>query len=489
MPSDLQKRSLKGVFWSAGEGVGVALLSFGSFAVMAAILDPRDFGVVALAGVVVFFLSLMIGHSFADALVQRETLDQGHRDTAFWTTLALGLLAMAACAGSADAMAAALDEPQLADVLRVLALTLPLHALMSVPAALFRRNLQFRVVAACSVAGRAAGAIVGVAMAFGGYGLWSLVGQQVAAVLVTAAGVLLATDWRPGFRFQTRKLSEMAGFGFYVSMSQVAGGAGEQLLNLLIGALFGTATLGYFNVAWRMVQLVRGLLSTAVYHVGLSAFARLQHDVPALSRAYLQSTRISCLVAFPIGAGMALVGPVLLAALFGSKWEGSVPLLTVLALEFLPAGYGMFISALYRSVGKASWGFAMALLYVATGVGGALLMAPLGVLAVAGFWVARAALLMPLHIHLVRKVTRLTLGQMLLPLVTPVTATAIMGAVILAVRAMPLPGLPPLAELGLLTAVGGIAYLVAVRLLSPDLFNTAWGTARVMLAPGGRRAS
>src|SRR3546814_16176159 len=113
----------------------------------------------------------------------------------------------------------------------------------------------------------------------------------------------------------------MGGFGFYVSMSQVASGAGEQLLNFLVGTLFGTAALGYFNVAWRMVQLVRSLLSSAVYHVGLSAFARLQNDLPALARAYVQATRISCLVGFPIGIGMALLGPLLIRALFGSQGD------------------------------------------------------------------------------------------------------------------------------------------------------------------------
>src|SRR3546814_8798630 len=102
-----------------------------------------------------------------------------------------------------------------------------------------------------------------------------------------------------------------------------------------------------------MVQLVRSLLSSAVYHVGLSAFARLQNDLPALARAYVQATRISCLVGFPIGIGMALLGPLLIRALFGSKWDESTVLLAVLALEFLPAGYCMFVSALYRSVGKA----------------------------------------------------------------------------------------------------------------------------------------
>lgn len=485
MLGDLRKRSLRSVLWSASEGAGVAALSFGSFAVMAVKLEPHDFGVVALAGVTVFFLLMVIGHSFADALVQRPALDAEHTDTAFWSTVALGLLATGLCIGLADPIARMVGEPAVARVLPWLALVLPLNALASVPQALFRRALRFQVLAASMVAGRAVGAVTGITMAFSGFGLWSLVGQQLAGALVTAVAVIAATDWRPGLRFRRVYLKEMGGFGFYVSMSQVASGAGEQLLNLLVGTLFGTATLGYFNVAWRMVQLVRSLLSSAVYHVGLSAFARLQHDLPALSRALLQSTRMSCLVGFPIGAGMALVGPVLIAALFGTKWDVSVPILSVLALEFLPASYGMFFSALYRAVGKASWGFATALLYVVTGIAGALLLARFGVLAVAGFWVARSFLLLPLHVVLVRRLTGLTLEQVLLPLRTPFAATAIMAAVIIALHTrMPFGPLAPGVELALLVPAGILAYWLAVRLLSPDLFNTALGTARMMVAPG-----
>lgn len=481
---DLQRRSLRGVFWSASESVGVAVLSFGSFAVMAIVLEPRDFGVVALAGVAVFFLVMLIGHSFADALVQRPTLDGEHIDTAFWSTLVIGGLSTALCVTLAGPVAAMVGEPDVARVLPWLAVVLPLNAIASVPQALFRRDLRFRVLAACMVSGRAAGAVTGIVMAFSGFGMWSLVGQQVAGALVIAVGVVAATDWRPSLRFCGTRLKEMAGFGFYVSMSLVASGSGEQLLNLLVGTVFGTSALGYFNVAWRMVQLARSLLSTAVYHVGLSAFARLQHDLPALSRALLQSTRISCLVGFPLGVGMALVGPVLIATLFGAKWDASVPILAILALEFLPATYGMFFSALYRAVGKASWGFGTAVLYVATGITGALLLAPFGVLAVAGFWVARAFLLMPLHVVLVRRLSGLSLDQLLLPMRTPFAATAIMAAVIIAIRTQtPFGVLDPGVELALLVPAGVIAYWLAIRLLSPELFSTALGTARVMVSP------
>src|SRR3546814_279664 len=220
---------------------------------MAVMLEPRDFGVVALAGVPVYFLLMLVGHSFSDALVQREAIDREHIDTAFWATTGLGLLSVAACAAMADPLSAMLGEPEIAQALLALALILPVNALAAVPSGLFRRALRFRVLAACTVSGRAAGAAVGIVAAFAGFGMWSLVAQQLVGALVTAGAVLAAPDWRPGLRVRRRHLGAMGGFGFYVSMSQCASGAAQQLLTFRVGHLFGHADLGSFNLPRRRV--------------------------------------------------------------------------------------------------------------------------------------------------------------------------------------------------------------------------------------------
>src|SRR5690606_7509868 len=161
MSEDLKIRSLKGLVWAAGESAGVALISLTSFIVLARLLSPQDFGVVALATVFVYFCNLLTGHSFADAVVQRRELGPDPPDTAFGSTLAIALLLMAGCLAGADLAAALRDEPALADALRWLSLLLPLGALGSVQMALFRRAMRFDAVARRTVIGRALGAAAG----------------------------------------------------------------------------------------------------------------------------------------------------------------------------------------------------------------------------------------------------------------------------------------------------------------------------------------
>ncbi len=486
MLEDLKTRSLKGLVWATGESVGVALISLVGFVILARLLSPEDFGIVALASVFITFSLLLTGHSFADALVQRPAIDADHMDTAFWSTLAISLTLMAGCWLGADFAAAALNAPPLADVLRWLSPVLPLGALNSVQVSLYRRDMRFDSVARRTLLGRGLGAAVGIGMAFAGYGYWALVGQQLigqAAVTVAFA----VGPWRPRLRFSGSRFREMWAFGAQVSLCQVIGGAGDQALNLLVGTLFGTTALGYFTMASRSVQLIRSLISSAVYQVGFSAFSRLQHDRAAVAEAFVNATRLACLVGFPVAIGIVMIDRPLVLAAFEAKWQASIPLLAVLALELIPGFYGMFLAALYRATDHPGWGLATTVIYVAVGLAGIVAAAPFGLYAVVVVWVARTFLMvLAQHIFLVRRLLIVPLERLLAPLVAPAgAATAMAGGLALLRLAFP-PGLAPTIELAILVPVGALIYAVAIRLMSPRLMGLALRTAGVVMTPARR---
>lgn len=478
----LKNRSVKGLLWAASESAGVATISFVGFVVLARLLSPEDFGVVALATVFVYFCNLITGHNFADALVQRRELDAEHLDTAFWSTLGLALFLMAACLLGAGPVSDWMGEPDLAEALRWLSVLLPLAALSSVQMAMFRREMRFDAVARRVLLGRSLGAVAGITAALNGYGFWSLVIQQIVGQGATTAA-FYAGAWLPRLRFCPRRFRELFGFGMHVSANQVISGAGEQVLNLSVGALFGTVALGYFTLAWRAVNLIRSLVSSAVYQVGLSAFSKLQQDRDAVARSFLSATRISCLIGFPIGAGIALVNEPLVLAMFSDHWRESIPLMAILALELIPGFYTMFISALYRSMDRPSWGLAMAVIYTATGLGCAYATAPFGVEAVAVVWVARAFVLLPIHVVLLHRLLGLSPARLLSPVVSPMIAVAAMTLGLLALRAGVGETLGPLASLALLIPAGGVIYGGAIVMLSPDLVGLTIRTLGRARAP------
>ena len=264
MTDGLKTRSIKGVLWSATESVGVAILSLGSFIILARILEPGDIGAVALASAFIIIFNLIIAYGFVDAIVLQLRLTPEHLDTGFWSTLGTAILLCLLCTLGADTAAQWLNEPKLAVIMPWLSTLLIVNSLGAVPIAIFRRDLRFRTLAICNVSGRAIGAVASVIMALTGFGLWSLVGQQLIAAVISSAAVVIAARWRPHFRFSLQRLREMGEFGFHVSTSQVISALGEQMMNLLVGSMFGTVILGHFSVAWRMVQLVRALIASAI---------------------------------------------------------------------------------------------------------------------------------------------------------------------------------------------------------------------------------
>lgn len=487
MADDLKKRSIKGFAWATGESVGVAAISLVSFIVMARLLDPQDFGIFALASVFIFFCNLITAHGLADALVQRQHVDEDHLDTAFWSTLILSLALMSGCLVASGPASTLLGEPRLAEVLQWLSFSLPLGAASIVQMSIFRREMRFDAVTRRSIMGRILGAAVGIGMAYAGYGIWSLVAQQIVGQLAMTSAFLTAS-WRPRWRFSLAKLRDMWGFGFHVSATQIISGAGEQVLTLTIGAIFGATALGYFTIAWRAIQLLKSLVSAAVYHVGLSAFSKLQDNRAALSDAFLNATRISSLAGFPIAIGLFLIADPLVHVAFEAKWLASVPLLAMLALELLAAFYGMFLTALYRATNRATWVLWMSCAYAATGFAGVMIAAPFGMGVAVGIWVARSLLLMPIHVALVSRVLQLPAWRVASPTFAPTMAAAAMAGAILAARAALPSDLAPSIYLAIVVPMGAAIYGAAIWLLNPDLVRLVLRTVSVM-APGRRTES
>jgi O-antigen/teichoic acid export membrane protein len=467
----VKRLGIKAFLWSASESFGLGLLSLAVFVLLARLLEPQDFGVVALAGVFVFTFNLIIGTSFADALVQRTELEPDHMDAAFWTTLVVSLLLAGGSFALAEFVARQTGEAKVAQVLPWLALSLPLNAIATVQMALLRRALQFRAIAIRSILGRTTGAAVGVGMALAGFGVWSLVGQQLAGVAITAMALAAHSPWRPRLRFSFGRLRELAGFGLHVSASQVINGLAEQAVTFAVGVLFGTTALGFFTIAWRVVQLIRALVGSAVYHVGFSAFSRLQHDRTALTAAVLQSTRFACLFGFPIGAGIAaLAGPIIML-LFGSRWVAGEPLLILLALEMIPGFYVIFVAPCFRAMGRPGLTLALSVIYGVSGIAVVIALAPFGLqISVLG-WVVRTVLLLPLQIWLLQRVLQVSLRKVVAPVLAPAIATATMAACVMALAWFVGGKIDNAALVALGVAAGVLVYAACIALLARDLLR------------------
>lgn len=464
---DLRTKALKGVAWSAVRKWGSRLINLVVFTVLARLLPTEAFGLVALGGTYVAFIRVFVDQGFADALIQRDELTDAHPDTAFWVNIALSIVFVGVSVVAAPWIGRLFDEPELGPVIIGLSPSFVLIALAGVQEALFERDLDYQTLAVREFVAALVGGLIGVAMAYAGYGVWSLVGfflgERTAAVVV----LWTASPWRPGFKVGLKPFKDLFSFGVNVLGTNLLGYVNRRADNLIIGYVLGAELLGFYEVAYRLFQAGTGLITNSVSSVAFSTFSRLQDDPARMRQGFYTATQMVCLVAFPVFFGAALVAPELIGTFFGAKW---LPLSaqTFQVLSFVGVMHAAFYfnSSVMFAMGKPDWQFYLGLVNAVANVLAFTLAVQWGIVAVAAAFAARNLLVAPLPLHLVRRLIGIEWWEYLSAYGPPSLGTGAMAGVVFGLRW----GLSGPSDVVLLAAaipLGGIAYVGVLALVAP----------------------
>ena len=469
---------------------GGQALSLVVFIVLARLLVPEDFGLVALAMVFVALAQLVVDQGLGDALIQRREITADHVDTAFWVAVATGILLTVATILLAAPIAAAVGEPELASILQVLSITFVLSAFTSIPIALLSRELAFRLLAIRAVASIVGGGVVGIGMALAGLGAWSLVGQQVAAAVLSVMTLWAATPWRPRLHVARAEFNELFSFGVRVVGSDILGFVSRNADNLLIGVFLGPVPLGIYAVGYRILDTSQRMLINVARKVIFPAFARLQHDEARMARAYLRVTRSGSALIVPAYVGLAIVAPELTVLLFGATWTESGPVASILFLSGPVLGAQAFSGSLLYAAGHPEVVLRFRVITTVANVLGFVVALPFGILAVAAAFTVRAYVLLPLLLMWTRQHAMVGIAEYLAQVRGTAVATLAMAAVVVAVKLLVADRLGWAALLAFEVAAGAAALFVALWLVDRGLLGELWevlGQAVPGIARGRRR--
>jgi O-antigen/teichoic acid export membrane protein len=330
--ASLKDSVVHGVLWTSMGSWGRQILSFGVSAVLARLVGPESFGLLALGGVYIALIEIFVTQGFATALVQRKNIEREHLDSAFWISLSMAVALSAASVLLARPVAIMFGEPRLADVLRWLSCSLLLIGLSTIPQAVLTREMAFRSLAIRSLLATLVGGVIGLTMAWNDFGVWSLVGQQLGGAAAGVAALWAATPWRPSLRFSTRHLRDLYGFAVNIMGNNLLWFGTLQADQTLIGLRFSAASLGAYALASRSIQLLIDVVSAPLHLVALPAFARIQNESIRLQNAFYKSTEVAATVAMPSFCGMAALAPSFVPLIFGPQWSAAVPLFQLLSL-------------------------------------------------------------------------------------------------------------------------------------------------------------
>jgi len=418
----------------AGANAFRLALQFLLLPILARLLGPEAYGLVALAMPVVFFTMLIgdagLGASLVKAVNPSATLES----TVFWTALAVGAVLTLLLFLGAPLIAAAVSEPALTPILQALSPVLLLSSLTTVPASRLQRHARFHGFAVGDVASTLCGLAVALWGATNGWGAWSLVAQQL--VLWTVKVIVTGTLSRPELpRFcRPSLLKPHARFGLSLLGSNLVTFGARNIDVLLVGAVMGVRAVGFYSLAVMFMRLPEMVLSGPVQTSLFPSIARVADDRRAAARLYFGALRVMLIVAAPAMVGLALVADLLVPLLFGPEWRPVAGLLEVLA----PAGalFCLFPinAAALNGLGRAEVQLRMSLLITALSLAGILGGLAFGIGGVAIGYAAAIVLAAGPYFLTTARALDARAADFRAALAAPALAAAAMAAAVLAVR-------------------------------------------------------
>lgn len=411
------------MFWSLAQQVGRQASNYIVFAVLAILLSPHEFGLVALATAWLAFIAVFSELGFGVALIQRENLESRHLSSTFAMNMVVGLGLSVAGVAASWPIAALVRTPELQPVMAVLSISFIINALSFTQTALAQREFRFRELAVRDVAASLSGGTVGIALAAFGAKTWSLVAQSMVASTVAAALLWRSSRWRP--RLEEVSLAHVKELWHYSSRILTYNAFKYLVQNvdqLIIGYLMGPIALGAYVFAAKVVLTPMTSLRGAFGAYLFPKFSRLQSDARAVSASYELFMKIIAACVMPAMAAVAVAGPLVIALLFGDKWSAAAPLVQIFTLvavaQALIAPVGELMKALNRPGWLLGWAVCLSAMIAACVTIGA----SRGTLGAAAGLAAAHALALPINYVILRRLISTSLASVARTALAPAVA-------------------------------------------------------------------
>lgn len=331
--AELKRRATRALGWSFAGIIGPQMLQFGFSVLLARLLVPADFGLIAMLGLFLALAQSMIDSGFGSALIQKQNATRVDESSVFFLNLGFGIIAYGLLWIGAPAIAAFYREPVLIPLSRLMGVSFIINAFGLVQISLLQKSLNFKALAKRSLVAALVSGPVGVILAVKGYGVWSLVAQAIAGNLAQTVLLWFWSDWRPALRFSRKALAGMFGYGSKLFISGILNTVFDNLYPMVIGRLFTKTDLGFYSHALKLQRLPVTTASGVIGQVAFPAFSSIQDDRQRLTSGYRKAIRIACYLVFPLMLGLIAISKPLFIALFTEKWAESVPYFRILCLS------------------------------------------------------------------------------------------------------------------------------------------------------------
>jgi teichuronic acid exporter len=473
-----ERSFLNSIKWAYTANWGERAFSAVFMFILAALVGPRDFGVISIALTYILFLQMFLDQGLAAAIIQRKDLEPDHLDAVFWMDLGLSLILVLLSILFSHWWAKVNRAPEAASIISAISVCIVIEALSVVQTSILRRNMDFKSLSIRTNASVVLSGIVGVTMALAGFRVWALVGQQIARDLIALVLLWRLSPWRPRFEFSWRHLRELMGFSIPNFTARLANFADGQASSILLGLFFGPLALGLYRIAERFVNCVVVMATSSIQAVSLPEFSRLQGNPRQLRESALSCVHLSASLTLPALAGLAAVSTSLMGSM-GGQWGPASDVLKVLSATGMCIIFAYFTGPLLQATGRTHQ---LAILEWTRTAIGVLAIAGVGIAVrhssvrsqILGIGFARlvpsALIITPVFLYILMRLAGISFGSLISSISPALAAASSVAGTVAIVRLLHvLSSTKPIVGLLVESSIGGIVGAATLLTLDPQL--------------------
>lgn len=335
MVDDLKQKTVKGVVWSTLERFSGQGAQFLIMLVMARLLAPQDYGILGMITIFIAISQSLIDSGFSQALIRKQNRTNIDNSTVFYFNLVVSGCLYVILFILAPYVALFYNTPALCSVMRVICLSIIINSGAVVQRALLTINIDFKSQAKASVISTIIGGIVGILLAFGGYGVWALVFQQLTFYSLNTILLWVFSKWRPLWCYSWESFHELFAFGSKMLASGLLDTIYNNIYIIVIGKLFSASSLGHYVRAKNFSEFPSSNVTGIIQRVTYPVLCKIQTDDDRLREVYRKFLKLSAFIIFPLMVGLASVSEPFVILIIGEKWRFCSELLQIICFSMM----------------------------------------------------------------------------------------------------------------------------------------------------------
>ena len=357
--SNLKHKTLSGVFWQLLQKGSTQVVAFVVSIVLARLVDPAEFGIVALTSIFMAVAGVLSDSGLGASLVQKKEIDELDKNTVFYFGLLLSICLYGILFACAPYIARMNKVEELTSIIRVAGLGLLLSSFGSVQSSLVMRGMDFKKYFYATLVSTIISAVVGLGMAFKGYGVWALVAQGLVRTVMGIVVLFSMVRWIPRLIFSWERLKHLFSFGFNLTAASLIGTVCNELRGFLIGLRFTPADLAYYNRGNGIPGLVNDNINGTISTVLFPAITQLQDDREAVKRSMRRAMMTSTFFIAPLMTILAASSRQIVLLLYTDRWVSAIPFMQVISFGYIFSVLGATNLQAINAIGRSDITFKM----------------------------------------------------------------------------------------------------------------------------------